>query len=300
MDRLTAIRSFIEVAHCGSFTRAAERIGLSRLQVSRHVGEVENWLEQRLLHRTTRKVSLTSSGEAALKRCEKILYETSLLELNAQNKTPYLSGALKIAAPIGLTQNILLDATEKFITLHPNVTVEFFASDSFAQLVDERIDIALRYTNQPDESLIARKLMKIDAVICASNAYLEERGEPTEVEELTKHNCFLHLDSSTWEFTKDNQQKSVDISGNIKANDIGVLSLAAQHGKGIVRLPCDLANPLIREHKLTRILADYSAPSSVLWAVYLSRSYQLPVVRQFIDFLANEWSEDIEESQLAR
>ncbi|WP_241909715.1 LysR substrate-binding domain-containing protein, partial [Vibrio sp. 10N.261.55.A7] len=131
-------------------------------------------------------------------------------------------------------------------------------------------------------------------------AYLAERGEPTEVEELTKHNCFLHLDSSTWEFTKDNQQKSVDISGNIKANDIGVLSLAAQHGKGIVRLPCDLANPLIREHKLTRILADYSAPSSVLWAVYLSRSYQLPVVRQFIDFLANEWSEDIEESQLAR
>lgn len=293
MDRLTAIRSFIEVAHCGSFTRAAERIGLSRLQVSRHVGEVESWLEQRLLHRTTRKVSLTSAGEIALKRCETILYETSQLELNAQNQTPYLSGALRIAAPIGLTQNLLLDAVETFISLHPNVTVELFASDSFAQLVDERIDIALRYTDQPDDNLIARKLMKIDAVVCASEEYLAKKGEPTEIEELAKHNCFLHLGPATWEFTKGNQRQSVEVRGNIKANDIGVLSRAAQHGKGIVRLPCDLANPLLKANKLKRILVDYTAPSSVLWAVYLSRSYQQPVVRQFIDFLAKEWSEDI-------
>ncbi|MCG9694936.1 LysR family transcriptional regulator [Vibrio sp. Isolate22] len=293
MDRLTAMRSFVEVANCASFTQAAEHLDMSRLQVSRHVQEIEGWLKQRLLHRTTRKVSLTAAGEIALQRCEKILHEAAELEVTALNQMDDLSGTIRIAAPIGLTQNMLLDVVEQFIELHPYITVELFASDRFTQLVDERIDIALRYTDQPDDSLIARKLMEIDSVVCASSAYLDKHGEPETVEDLRQHNCFRHLNVSKWDFVKDNQHYSVEVSGSIIANDVGVLTRAALHGKGVVRLPCDLANPLIADGQLKRVLEGFVSPSSVLWAVYLSRSYQLPAVRQFIDFAAEAWSKDI-------
>ena len=293
MDRLTAMRSFVEVAHCKSFTKASERLNLSRLQVSRHVNEVEAWLEQRLLHRTTRKVSLTTAGEAALIQCEKILHETLALEVASKHHTPSLSGTIRIAAPIGLTQNMLIEAVEAFTDRHAGVNVQLFASDHFAQLVDERIDIALRYTEQPADNLIARRLMNIDSVICASTEYLNQFGEPKEISELEKHNCFLHLEKTHWEFIEGNSRRTVAVSGSIKANDLGVLVKAAQHGKGIVLLPCDLANPLISQGSLTTILNNCEIPSSTLWAVYLSRSYQLPVVRQFIDFLAERWSKDI-------
>lgn len=293
MDRLTAMRSFVEVAHCASFTKAAERLDLSRLQVSRHVNDVEAWLEQRLLHRTTRKVSLTTAGEAALIRCEKILHETLALEVASKHHTPILSGTIRIAAPIGLAQNMLIDAVEDFTELHAGVSIQFFASDHFAQLVDERIDIALRYTEQPADNLIARRLMNIDSVICASADYLNQFGEPKVIEDLKNHNCFLHLEKTNWQFIKDNYRTTIEVSGSIMANDLCVLVKAAQHGKGIVLLPCDLANPLISNGSLQAILNDYQVPSSTLWAVYLSRSYQLPVVRQFIDFLAERWSTDI-------
>lgn len=293
MDKLNAMRSFVEVANCSSFTQAADQLGLSRLQVSRHVQDIESWLKQRLLHRTTRKVSLTSAGEEALKRCERILHETAELEMTALNASQHLSGTIRVAAPIGLTQNMLLDVVEQFSDLHPSITVELFASDHFTQLVDERIDIALRYTDQPDDSLIARKLMTIESVVCASPDYLRENGEPETVEDLKQHNCFVHLGSATWSFVRHNQTTTVEVSGTIKANDVGVLVRAAQHGKGVVRLPCDLANPVIEQGLLRPILTEFVVPSSTLWAVYLSRSYQLPVVRQFIDFVAQAWSEDI-------
>jgi len=293
LDRLNAMRSFVEVATCSSFTQAAEQLGMSRLQVSRHVQEVESWLKQRLLHRTTRKVSLTTAGEAALIRCERILHETAELEVSALNMTEQLSGVVRISAPIGLTQNLLLDVVEAFTELHPQVTIELFASDRFTQLVDERIDIALRHTDQPDENLIARKLMKIDSVICASPDYLERHDPIKHITDLRDHNCFRHLGLSHWQFVKDNQQHSVEVSGSITANDVGVLVRAACRGKGIVRLPCDIANPIIANGELVPILTDFVVPSSTLWAVYLSRSYQLPVVRQFIDFVAQTWSQDI-------
>lgn len=226
-------------------------------------------------------------------RCERILHEAAELEVSALNMTEQLSGVIRISAPIALTQHLLLDVVEAFTELHPQVTVELFASDRFTQLVDERIDIALRYTDSPDENLIARKLMKIDSVVCAAPSYLEQ-NEPIEtILDLKDHNCFRHLDVSKWQFVKDNQQHSVDVSGTITANDVGVLVKAACRGKGVVRLPCDIANPIIEKGELVPILNDFTVPSSTLWAVYLSRSYQLPVVRQFIDFVAGTWSQDI-------
>lgn len=295
MDRLTAMRSFIEVANSASFTKAAENLGLSRLQVSRHVQEIESWLQQRLLHRTTRKVSLTIAGEETLRRCEWILHETAELETRALYQSQYLTGTIRITSPIGLAQGLLLDVIHDFTKLNPDVTIEVLASDRFSQLVDERIDIALRYTSTPDENLIARKLIMIDSVVCASPTYLQSHSTPREPNDLRKHNCFIHLETSKWDFIRDNKNYSVNVKGNIKANNLGMLSLSAIRGKGIVRLPCDLANPLISSGQLIPLLTEYTIPNSSLWAVYLSRSYQLPVVRQFINYMAKSWEKDIKQ-----
>ncbi|NVK37575.1 MAG: LysR family transcriptional regulator [Gammaproteobacteria bacterium] len=293
MDRLTAMRTFVEVAKTASFTQAAEHLAMSRLQVSRHVQEIESWLQQRLLHRTTRKVSLTSVGEDVLKQCEQILHQAGELESQALLQSQQLTGNIRIASPIGLAQGLLLDVIAGFTQDHPQVKIDILASDSLSQLVDERIDIALRYTNEPDESLIARKLLALDSVICASPAYLKQHGEPNSPQELAQHNCFIHQQYKQWRFVKDNQHYPVQVSGNVSANELGTLSRLAVRGNGIVLLPCDLANPLIEAGKLTPILSAYTLPSTNLWAVYLSRSYQLPVVRQFINYIANSWNKDI-------
>lgn len=293
MDRLTAMRSFVEVANTTSFTHAAENLNLSRLQVSRHVQEIEDWLKQRLLHRTTRKVSLTAAGEIALSQCEQILNQTVALEMQALEGAQSLSGSIRISAPIGLSQNLLLDAVESFLEAHPNVMIDILASDQLAQLVDDRVDIALRFVNQPDENLIARRLMQVGMVIAATPAYLKQHPPINHPNDLLQHNCLVHTSGNKWMFFYDNQPISVTVKGNLRANDMGILCRAALHHKGILRLPLDLANPLLKTGALTPILPSYHLPSSVIWAVYLSRSYQTPLVRQFIDFLAERWSQDL-------
>ncbi|MBF4257644.1 LysR family transcriptional regulator [Vibrio anguillarum] len=293
MDRLTAMRSFIEVANTASFTKAADNLSLSRLQVSRHVQEVEDWLKQRLLHRTTRKVSLTTAGEEALIRCEQILHQTAELETRALEQSQLLNGTIRIAAPIGLAQNMLLAVVEDFTQRHPNVLIDIVASDRLSQLVDERVDIALRFTQQPDDTLIARRLMSVGTVICASPSYLNQHPPINTPNDLTQHNCFVHMSNNKWDLVKDNEQLSVTVNGNIRANDMEILCRAALHHKGLVRLPCDLANVFIASGTLVRVLPEFHSPSSALWAVYLSRSYQTPLVRQFIDFIAQSWKNDL-------
>lgn len=192
-----------------------------------------------------------------------------------------------------MAQHLLLDTVEAFTELHPQVTIDILASDRLSQLVDDRVDVALRFTQQPDESLIARRLIQVDTVVCASPQYLQTHDPIIEPADLSRHNCFVHLTNHTWDLVRDNQHFSVRVSGTVRANDMEILRSAALHHKGVVWLPCDLANPCLRRGELVKVLADYHSPSSHLWAVYLSRSYQTPLVRQFIDFVAERWQDDI-------
>ncbi len=292
MDRIKAIRSFVEVARAGSFTRAADTLNLSRLQVSRHVQELESWLQQRLLHRTTRKVSLTDAGAETLERCEQILLQIAQLETRAQERASSLVGVIRVSSPIGFAQNLLLDAVEQFTGQHPQVQIEIEASDHLSRLVDERLDIALRFVKQPDENLLGRKLIQIDSVICATREYLDSHPPIRTPADLTGHNCLVHLNQDRWSFIRDSYSETVRVKGTIKASDMGIIRRATEHHQGVSKLPCDLANPLLKEGKLVRLLPDYQLPGSALWAVYLSRSYQTPLVRAFIDFLAETWQQD--------
>lgn len=293
MDRLEAVRSFVEVAGSGSFTQAAERLGLTRVRVSRHISEVEDWLQARLLHRTTRRVSLTEAGLAALPLCEQLLSQAGELENRTRPRGQALAGRIRVASPIGLGQHLLYELVEAFLALHPGVQIQLLLSDCNARLVDERVDVALRFSRQPDPQLIARRLMRVDACLCAAPAYLARAGQPAHPYELARHNCLVHLDGGRWDFYRGDEPLAVVVSGNFGADDMGVLARAAARGLGIALLPCDLANPYRQRGELVPLLADYQAPSAWVWAVYLSRSYQQPLVRTFIDFVAGHWCEPV-------
>lgn len=293
MDKFEALKSFVEVANTGSFTEAATQLNLNRVKVTRHVKEVEDWLNIRLLHRTTRKVSLTAPGLDVLQHCERILNETASLESLARSHNEELIGEIRIASPIGLGQNLLYDMVAEFTAENPKVVIQLIMSDKNALLVEERIDLALRYTEQPDESFIARRLMRISSALCCSPKYLETHNKLTLPQQLVDHNCLIHIPHHYWNFIEGQQLFSIPVKGSIQANDIGVLVKAAVNGAGVAYLPCDLANPFLEGGELVQLMPDIPLPVMSLWAVYLSRSYQRPVVRAFIDFLANKWQRDI-------
>jgi DNA-binding transcriptional LysR family regulator len=293
MDKLQAFSSFIEVASTGSFTQAADKLNLSRVKVTRDVQQLEQWLNLRLLHRTTRKVSLTAPGIDVLHYCERILNEVSGLESVSLTHNQCLTGEIRIAAPIGLGQNNLYQAIETFSRLHPNVNIQLVLCDHNADLVNERIDIALRHTQQPSELLIAKRLISIESAICCSKQYLQDNGPITCVEQLKDHNCLIHISQQNWSFIDGQQLLSTAVQGNIKANDISVLAKAAVNGLGVAYLPADLANKYLQSGQLQQILPDTLLPITPMWAVYLSRSYQRPLVRTFIEFLSELWCEDI-------
>jgi DNA-binding transcriptional LysR family regulator len=286
MDKLAAIKVFVEVAKFQSFTLAAEQLGISRLQASRQIQVLEDWLSQRLFHRTTRQVSLTPAGQEALKHFEQILLHVDKLELQAQELSNELSGTIRISTPIGFANNALLKIVAAFTELHPRVTIDVLANDNFSDLVEDQVDIALRFTAQPDDTLIARRLLHLHSMVCASPDYLQRCGQPAHPQHLTQHNCFVHLDMANWSFHEHQDSFVVKVSGTIKANSMEVLINAAVDGHGIVYAPSDLATPLIKSGKLVNIFEDYTHRPFALWAVYLSRSYQSPRVRSFIDFLA--------------
>lgn len=289
MDRIEAIRSFIEVASCGSFTQAAERLGLNRIRISRHIQEVEDWLQSRLLHRTTRQVSLTEAGRAALPLCEQLLNQAARLESEIRPATSQLQGSIRLASPVGLGQQRLYDLVEAFLQRHPQVHIHLQLADDHADLVDERVDVALRFSQQPAAQLIARRLMQVPTFVCAAPSYLQQYGEPQQPQQLSRHNCLTHLDSQSWTFSQQDQPLEVAVRGNFSANEMGVLTRATLQGLGISLLPADLAQPHLEAGHLRAILQDFPSRHAWLWAVYLSRSYQQPLVRTFIDFAAEQW-----------
>lgn len=287
MVQLDAMRSFVEVASVGSFTKAADQLEMPRMRMTRHIQELEDWLQIRLLHRTTRRVSLTTAGEDALRICERILNDAAELENNAQLHAQALVGNIRIAAPIGVGQSKLLRLITAFRQLHPQVSFQLLLSDKNAQLVDERVDIALRYAHQPSDNLIARRLFESGPVLCAAPAYLAKNGVPESVDDLSQHDCLVHLNQNQWDFPTGEE---VRVNGVLRANDAVTLTDAARAGMGIARLPLDLVEGFLVTGELVALPAIFALPSQPVWAVYLSRSYQQPVVRAFIDYAVEQWA----------
>ncbi|MBU1329782.1 MAG: LysR family transcriptional regulator [Gammaproteobacteria bacterium] len=288
MDRLTAMRVFVQVLERGSQTAAAEALDMSRAMVSRYLGELERWAGVRLLHRSTRKLSLTGAGEQLLVQCREMLALAEGMQQLSRAADQAPRGTLRIACSQSFAQAWLVHALNDFTALYPLVSVDLLVGSEAVNLVEARIDLALRITNQLDPNLIARRLAVCRSVVCASPAYLARHGTPQQPDELAQHNClsYAYFGRSLWEFSRAGEPCAVVVSGNLSANESMVLLEAALAGAGISLQPLYSVEALLRSGTLVRLLADYQPQELGIHALYGSRRQMLPALRLLLDFLA--------------
>lgn len=295
MDRLTAMRVFDEVVELGSLAAAADKLDMSRAMVTRYVAELEKWLGVRLLHRSTRSLSLTTAGRNALPHCQQMLALADGVQLATQTPNAAPSGLIRVAAAISLGYAYLAKACSRYTVSYPGTAVELVLGDSTVNLVEARIDLAVRITAEPDSSLIARKLGVCRSVMCASPGYLMRHGTPDAPQDLAQHNCLRYTNlGDVWRFksrgSASGTEHAVEVSGNFGANDATVLLQAALADAGLSRLPTYIAAQHIEAGTLVHVLANYDMDEMGLYALYSSRRYLPATTRTLVDFLAEELS----------
>jgi len=293
MDRLNAMRVFVSVVDLGSQSAAADHLGLSRPVVSRYLAELEDWVGARLMQRTTRKLSLTAAGQETLPRCRQMLALAGDLQDAVRQPDDAPRGELRISVSTSFGQAQLVDALAAYIKRYPGVKVELQMLDRTVNLVDERIDLAIRVSNDLDPNLIARRLSVCRSVVCASPAYLREHPIPRQVQDLSQHNCLTHsyFGHSLWHFEVDGEQVSVPVQGNISANEALTLERATLAGTGIAMLPTYLVWQALRSGTLVRLLPEARPRELGLNAVYTSRKHMPATLRSMLDFLAARFTD---------
>jgi DNA-binding transcriptional LysR family regulator len=291
LDALTDIAVFVRVVTRGSFTLAAEDLRLSRAVVSKYLSRLEDRLGARLLHRTTRRLSLTEAGAAlfeasrgALERIEEA--EAAVARFQAKPR-----GRLRVSAPMSFGILHLGPAMSDFGRAFPEITLDVKLDDRYVNLVEDGFDVAVRIGELTDSSLVARKLATTHALACASPAYLDEHGEPETPEDLAAHNCLVYSYlADVWRFTApDGREIPVAVNGNLRINNGIVLAEAAVAGHGILASPSFYVAPLLRAGRLRRILGRYKLKALGIHAVYPQRAHVPPKVRAFVDFLAQRF-----------
>ena len=292
MDRLNAMRVFVTVVDLGSQSAAADHLDLSRPVVSRYLAELEAWVGARLLHRTTRKLSLTAAGNETLPRCRQMLElsEDMQAAVGSAGDTP--RGLLRISVSTSFGQSQLAAAVTDYVRLNPGVTIDLQMLDRTVNLVDERIDLAIRTSRELDPSLIARQLTVCRSVLCASPAYLREHPAPRRVDDLSQHNCLTHsyFGKSLWHFTCEGEELSVPVQGNISANEASTLLSATLSGAGVSLLPSYQAGVHVQRGDLVRLLPDAEPRVMNIYAVYASRKHMPAALRSMLDFLAQRFT----------
>jgi len=291
MDRLEAMKVFVAVVDGGSQTAAAQRLDLSRPVVSRYLAELEEWAGARLLHRTTRRFSLTPAGNDVLAKCRQMLELAQDVPVATAARGGSPQGLLRVTVSTSFGQAQLVGAMNEFVTLNPGVAVDLMLLDRAVNLVDERIDLAIRITNDLDPNLIARRLTVCRSVICASPGYLRAHPELRRVEDLSQHNCLTHsyYGKTLWDFQVGGEPTSVAVSGNISANDSIALAMAARGGAGVAMLPTYVAAPLIRSGELVALLPNARPRELSIHAVYTSRKHMSSALRAALDFLVERF-----------
>lgn len=287
MDRLTALQVFAEVAKSGSFTAAADKLDLSRAKVTRYVAELEGWLGARLLQRSTRRLTLTEAGEAALLRCAQMQELLDDLEGSAGGRDSTPRGLIRVTSSTSFAQQHLAAALTDYRRLYPAVQVDLLVGDRTFNLIEDKIDLAIRTTNSPDPGLVARRIANCRSVCCASPDYLSTHGAPQTPADLAGHTCltYSYFGKSHWRLMRGGEEISVPVGGHFSANEVGVLQSAAEAGAGIAMLPTYLAAAALARGHLQAVLPDWQPEELGLYGLYVSRRHMPATLRTLLDFL---------------
>jgi DNA-binding transcriptional LysR family regulator len=290
MDRIAAMQAFVRVVEAGSFVRAAERLEWSTSSLSRLIAELEEHLGARLLNRTTRRLSLTESGQAFYERSVQLLNDLEEAESIAGQTAAAPRGTIRLTCSYNVATVRLAPAIAGFVARHPQVRFDVTVAERIVDLVEEGFDLAIRVGRVGSEQLVARKLGETVLVVCAAPAYLQRRGVPARPEDLAAHDTltYAHAPSArVWQLLDaSGKVHEVRAGGSLHANSGDMLVAAAVAGLGIVCEPDFLAGPALQEGKLVPLLPGYIGRRADIWAVYPSRRHLSVKVRLFVDHIA--------------
>lgn len=287
---------FAKVVDSGGFSAAARELGMSKSFVSKQVAALESELGARLLHRTTRRLSVTEAGAIYHEHCARVAQEVDAASQAVTRLRAEPTGTLRISAPVSFAAYHLAPVLDAFLQRHPRLRVDLDASDRPVDLADEGYDLALRLTGKPAPGLVARRLLTLDWVTCAAPSYLARHGAPTTPQALQEHNCIgYHGQPSTvgWNYRVGGRAVNVHPRGNVRANQATVLHHLAVAGVGILHFPRYVVAADLRAGRLVELLADYRGPgpNTALYAVWLPDRYLPPKVRAFVDFMLERFGD---------
>jgi DNA-binding transcriptional LysR family regulator len=287
MDLINGLQTFIRVVETGSFSAVARESNASQSAVTRQVAQLEEHFGVRLLHRTTRKLSLTDDGQDLVSRARHLLEQAEDLEDTFGKDGGSPTGLVRIGLSVGAAVLLVPDFTT-LLARHPGLAIELVVSEHADDLVAERLDVALRFGQSADTSLVSRALATFGSAPMAAPAYLERYGAPEHPSDLLKHTCIIHdmgPDSTHWAFAGPNGAAEVEISSAFRSNNSLVVRQATLAGYGIALLGDPLALPEIRAGRLYRLLPNYVARRRQMFIVYPSRRHLAQRTRTVIDFL---------------
>lgn len=292
MDIAHPMAVFVRAVDAGSLSAAARVLEVSPSAVSKQIRRLEDHLGVRLLNRSTRRVTLTGEGQVFYERCARIAAAIAETEALAGTMTGQVAGTLRVVATVGFAKAHLLPLFPEFLKRYPELELEIELTDRPVDLVEEGVDVAVRFTEQvADSSLVARRLAPNRRAVVASPAYLEAHGVPETPADLAGHNC-LRLstvqDWNDWDFEDGNGREVLHVDGNFVANSADAIYHAALAGLGIARLATYLVADDLRAGRLVHLLPGYRHDTADILAVYPDRRNLAPRVRAFIDFLVEQ------------
>ena len=281
---------YARVAEAGSFSRAADMLGLPKSTVSRRISLLEEQLGERLMLRTTRRLTLTEFGELLLEHARQVASEVDAVKALSEHRQAQPSGRLRVSMPSDFANLLLTDMLAAFIALHPAVSLELDLSPRRVDLLGENFDIAVRMGDLPDDGLLAaRRIVEFQAGLYAAPAYLAEHGDPAGPDDLNRHKALrllgrngeplpwtLHRGKETWKGLP---------PGAASANSPEFMIRLACAGAGIAAVPDYFAQPSLRSGQLRRVLPEWRLPAHTAWAVFPGRRLMPAKTRAFIDML---------------
>ncbi|MCU7942394.1 MAG: LysR family transcriptional regulator [Candidatus Thiodiazotropha sp. (ex Cardiolucina cf. quadrata)] len=303
MDSFSDLAFFRLLLQKGTMASAAQEMGITPPSVSKRLAALEHRLGVRLLHRTTRRMSLTPEGELYLDEGARLLEELNELERAVTGAKAIPRGLVRISATLGFGREHIAPALSNFVRKYPEVQTQLHLTSQPVNMVKEGYDVSIRFGDLPDSRLTARKLALNRRILCAAPAYLEDAGEPVSPKELQQHNCIILRESDevfgTWHLSHRARQETIKVSGSLSSNDGACVLSWALDGHGILmRSEWEVA-PYIRSGCLRAVLTDWSTPPADIYLVYPAKANLTAKTRALIDFLLVRFAGNRNESLTA-
>jgi DNA-binding transcriptional LysR family regulator len=284
---------FAAVVKEGSLSAAARALDVSPPAVSKRLAQLERRLGVRLMHRTTRRLSLTPEGELYGEACRRLLADIEDVERRISSARAAPKGLLRVNAPLGFGRAYVGPVVSAFQRRYPDVEVLLHLTDRPVNLTDEAFDVGIRFGDLPDARIVARKIANNRRLLCAAPAYLAERGRPSRPSDLARHACIVlrqnDIVSGLWRLSRGRKTEAVKVRGPLSSNDGSVVLRWALDGHGILmRAEWEIADHL-RAGRLEQVLPEYALPPADVYAVYPERHHLSARVRAFVDFLVERF-----------